>query len=155
MIVPVIMKEATVTGWPGMKRSDWNKAKKEAWRRVGFVWLRKMLPRHFRAGAAARYGYDPRTAQYLKQKRRRVGHIQPLLLSGILKRQVLSPARQRVAATSKNVTIRLRHDPRTSTVHAELVKVTASEVKELQSLYHQELAKILEAYTGQKKVPIR
>lgn len=41
---------------------------KHAHQKMGELWQRKMLPQHFGANAAARYGYQPRTAKYTASK---------------------------------------------------------------------------------------
>lgn len=37
---------------------------------MAHYWHERLLPRHFTQGAAAKYGYQPRTEKYLKRKRR-------------------------------------------------------------------------------------
>lgn len=66
-----------------------------AWADAGLKWHQEYLPRHFKPGAAFRYGYRPRTNKYLARKVRdaRVGKATeggttPLVYSGLFKRSV-------------------------------------------------------------------
>lgn len=58
------------------------KGLREGLRNGATHWQRSFSQRHFRSGAKARYGYQPRTAGYNKRKRRRFGHAQPLVWTG-------------------------------------------------------------------------
>ncbi len=60
---------------------------------LGAYWHRKLLPRHFLAGAQSRYGYRPRSDAYLRRKRRAAaagraieGGTTPLVFTGLLRR---------------------------------------------------------------------
>lgn len=176
MLVPVLLvTEINHEGWPAMRKSDWNKLVKEAWRRVGLYWLAKMLPKHFIPNAYRMYGYKPRKykdsggvnfgysgpGRRTSFARKRVfgrtledladDNEAPLVFTGTLRRQVLSPARQRVSSTSKGVTIRLRHDQRSRQVHDELTRVNGPEREQLAAVFHRELAALLEQFKGQRK----
>jgi hypothetical protein len=70
-----------------------------AWADCGTEWHKKYLPRHFRRGAEARYGYRRRTAAYLKRKVREArrgraveGGVIPLVFTGLLRRTLTSSA---------------------------------------------------------------
>ena len=53
-------------------------------------WHQDRLPLHFKRGASFRYKYRKRNAKYLKQKMRKLGHTQDLVLSGKMQRMVTS-----------------------------------------------------------------
>lgn len=61
---------------------------------AGLKWHQEYLPRHFKPSAAARYGYKPRSAGYLKRKERKAieGGRSPLVFSGLLRRSVTALA---------------------------------------------------------------
>lgn len=70
-----------------------------AWSDAGLKWHQEYLPRHFKAGAAMRYGYRARSAAYLKRKARDAkrgkaieGGTTPLVYSGLLKRMLTTLA---------------------------------------------------------------
>ena len=69
-------------------------------------WHKRFAPRHFRSGAATRYGYTPRSDSWRKRKRRVKGHAQPLVWTGRTKRQVTRAAR--LTGTSRAVTVNMR-----------------------------------------------
>jgi hypothetical protein len=65
---------------------------KEVHAEVGQHWFDRMLKDHWASGAAERYGYQPRSAKYLRQKIRAAkkgkalaGGVVPLLYSGLLR----------------------------------------------------------------------
>lgn len=62
-------------------------------------WQVKFAPRHFRYGAAKKYGMQPRSAKHVKRKRRRFGHNKPLVFTGETERWVRT---RRQAATISN-----------------------------------------------------
>lgn len=49
---------------------EWRRISREAHRAAGEHWHQRMLPLHFRRGAAATYGYQPRSDKYLANKDR-------------------------------------------------------------------------------------
>lgn len=72
---------------------------KSAWGDLGLHWHQEYLPRHFKPGAASRYGYRPRTAGYLRRKLRMArggkaieGGTTPLVLTGLLRRSLTTLA---------------------------------------------------------------
>ncbi len=150
-----VMKSVDLTGWPALKKGDINKAMKEAYRRMGLYWVGAFLEKHFDPGAAARYGYEPRTGRYLRRKKRQKHHVQPLRFTGDLERQVVSPAGHAVRATKGGVTIKLRHHPVHRKVHQDLVRVTEGEKGELAAVFVRELASILNNVKARKRVRLR
>lgn len=64
------------------------KALREGAKKAAVMWQKEFAPLHFRAGAASRYNYKKRTAKYLAQKKKKVGHLIPLVLTGELRRVV-------------------------------------------------------------------
>jgi len=154
--IPII-SSIELSGWPAMKKSEFNRAKKEAFKRVGRHWLKEFLPGHFKPGAAQRYGYKKRTAKYTKRKRAMKGHTAPLVFTGALRRQVTSPTGQRVSATSKGVTVRLHHHQVTREVRQELVRIAPGpeEREALVGVFNVELAAILNSSKARRKIRLR
>jgi hypothetical protein len=52
-------------------------------------WHERYLPRHFRQGAADRYGYERRSKRYMIRKARKKHHQRPLEWSGNMKRVLM------------------------------------------------------------------
>jgi len=157
-LMPVLFTtEINLEGWPAMKKSDFNKAKKAAYFKVGKVWLRKFLPRHFRTGAKRRYGYPERSADHMRRKLALKGHRRPLVYKGDLELQVQSPSNQRVAATSKGVSVRLSHHQVHRQVREDLIKldVAGEEQRHLEKVYQEELARQLNSFTGRRRIRLR
>jgi hypothetical protein len=50
-------------------------------------WHKTYLPKHFQPGAMQRYGYRKRKYKYLERKKRAVGHMQPLVYTGLTEKQ--------------------------------------------------------------------
>lgn len=71
------------------------------------------MPRRFTKSGAIMLNYAPRSGQYIKLKRRKKGHEDPLVFSGFTKRMVLSVRDVRTSGTSKkwaaHVVLRARH----------------------------------------------
>lgn len=75
----------------GSKRA-WNAATKAAFQAAGKVWHERFLPDHFKPGAAAQYGYRPRSRKYLEAKLRagkkgkaEDGGTSPLVYTGLMR----------------------------------------------------------------------
>ena len=71
-------------------------------------WHGKTLPKHFQPSAGGRYHYKPRTAAWNKHKRKKVGHNNPLVYSGDLKRQVTRLIEIKTLRTKPKATGRMR-----------------------------------------------
>ncbi len=80
---------------PGLFASERDRREvlRAAYEDLGAFWHRKLLPRHFRKGAQDRYGYRPRSAAYLRRKKRDAargraieGGTTPLVYTGLLRR---------------------------------------------------------------------
>lgn len=56
-------------------------------------WHRRYLPLHFETSASKRYGYQPRTARYMKAKARRKNHQRPLTWSSQMAEMVQQSVR--------------------------------------------------------------
>lgn len=86
MTIPIQVSTSSTTRFG---RRAWLQISKEAWTEAGDHWHEKILPKHFRQGAAAEYGYAPRSRAYMKQKAASKGHQRPDVYKGDLERQVL------------------------------------------------------------------
>lgn len=92
-MIPALHVKVEFSRPPRTLVRDFKAAMAEAYKEAGLHWHQKMLPRHFDSGATMRYGYTPRTAGYIKRKRRVKGHATPLVWSGQLKQAALLSAR--------------------------------------------------------------
>jgi hypothetical protein len=87
---------------------------KEVMVEVGTTWSDKFLARHFRTGAASRYGYKQRKPKYLRRKRRmgdagllaRGGRVD-LVWSGAMEQQVMA-SRFNVRGFPSRATVNLK-----------------------------------------------
>lgn len=103
MAVKLFFSVEEVGGVETVKRKL-NGILKETFRSGGEVWFSRILQRHFRGGAASDYGYEPRTAKYLRRKTRQFGHTRPLEYTGDMKRDLMrrakiTPTKSRVSVT--------------------------------------------------------
>lgn len=83
-------------------KTDIRRITQNAFLDIGQLWQRRFRPRHFTPYGAQLYGYAKRAASYDRQKRKRLGYVHPLVLSG--KSKELSQT-GRIVATSKQVAI--------------------------------------------------
>lgn len=96
----------TYVGAPDATARDLGRAVKGGLQRAGLYWHTRILPKHFTRSARRRYGYQPRTEKYVRQKLRRYGSGTDLVKTGALKRQVTR--RSAITGTSKKMTVHLR-----------------------------------------------
>lgn len=107
-------------------------------RAVGLYWLGHFLPRHFTAGAAGQYGYQPRVTQKEKETRKGYSPL-PLVKTGATKRQAIA-SRQGVRGFPTRTRIELytpsyipQHPRRRKMPHmaAEIFKVLPGEHRQI------------------------
>ena len=138
-------------GGPKAMKASLRPIVKEALQDMGALWHRRYLPQHFRPGAASKYGYQPRSAAYMKRKASRKRHQRPLEFSGDYKREVSRKAV--LSGTSKRVRVVMDVGPawyatrtwktrRAPDIPAETTATTPTEVKRL--------ARIGEQFTERK-----
>jgi len=60
----------------------------EALKETPRLWHARFFRRHFQGGAAARYGYRPRSTKYVLRKKRKFGHTAPLIYTGLMRKQL-------------------------------------------------------------------
>lgn len=78
----MILIDGVVRGVPAAKKRDINKMLTNEWRAMGETWHKRYRPIHFTMRAMSKYGYTPRKRSYNFRKRKAVGHVLPLVLSG-------------------------------------------------------------------------
>jgi len=71
-------------------------------------WHERTLPRHFQPSAAGRYHYKARTVAWKKHKRKKVGHDNPLVYTGDLKREVTRMIEIKTLKTKPSATGKMR-----------------------------------------------
>jgi len=87
---------------------------RDALRRVGKLWFRKFLPKHFEASAPRRYAgaYARRGHVYTMRKIREKGHSRPMVWSGRMRGSILGGAPQitgKLEGRTTKVDVRLPH----------------------------------------------
>lgn len=114
-------------------------------------WQRVIAPRHFKPGAATKYGYQRRTKAYSERKFRRFGHRLPLVWTGESEMWIRTRrARARISVSGTNVTGVLnikaprhfwafRKDRRASDKVAELTTTIPSEAEVLGEIVADEI----------------
>lgn len=101
MIAPTT--KITWRGSPETTMAELRRVVKPQLQKIGVVWHRRTLPKHFEDAALNRYKYQRRRKGYSITKARRKGHNRPLVWDGDLERQVTRIGR--VSSTSKGVTV--------------------------------------------------
>ena len=139
------VKGVVVTGWPVDAPKTFSKAMRDVLGEVAMAWHRKILPLHFRTGAAQKYGYKRRRAKYMKRKRRQrnVGKA-PLVYRGTLRKQ--AKFFPRLTSTQHRARVRMRVPayvkqrgsvtPGHPAMGEELLKVTPDEANEMGKYAH-------------------
>lgn len=141
-----VLIRATITGEGLLSKRAHNRVMTGVMGDVGAAWKKTMLPRHFRSGAATKYGYQRRTNAWQRRKMRSPvrasdAHL-PLVYTGTLRRMVKRDANVRAFPTRATVNLpgpkyltsrpnptgRGRNRPNMGN---EITTVTADEVHEL------------------------
>lgn len=131
---------------------------KGTWDAIGLHWQKEFLPRHFKIGAAARYGYKDRTRKTIIRKMKlaakgkvaKSGRVD-LVWSGVMER-ALTGFRQRQSAYPTRVTIHLagpsylkiNYKPNRPHLAQEVLAVSGDERQALTQTGHDEMFKLLE-----------
>ena len=79
MAQPLLKMEIRYIRDPRLLAKQANKFVRNGIRAVIREWWRGTLPKHFEQGAVSRYGYDKRTAKYMRKKAGAWGHQRPLV----------------------------------------------------------------------------
>ena len=91
---------------PKRVSKEFKKTLKVELQNTALEWWLQFLPKHFRPGAAQRYGIGGRTAQYQRRKKKQVGHNRPLVFTGKLALQMRT--NNKISGTSKGATVKMR-----------------------------------------------
>jgi hypothetical protein len=107
---------------------------KAAFHDLALFWHKHILPKHFKPGAEAEYGYSPRESKYLRRKYARWGHKTPLVWSGEMKRLLLQRSSANISSTSRGFRIKLFGGGHANYTrrHREIVAVSARDRKAMQ-----------------------
>jgi len=135
---------------------------KEALAEAAAYWHKKFAPRHFRSGAATRYGYTPRSENWRRRKRRVKGHALPLVWTGRTKRQVTRAAR--LTGTSRAITLNMhveryifyrKHSARGEiNMAAEITRIISPEKREIRRHMDRVLERGLSGVTDREVIRI-
>jgi len=69
-------------------KKKWKELTKPIWEAAGKLWFKAILKKHFTLQAKQEYGYQDRTAKYMKKKARMFHHQLPLVFTGDMLRAV-------------------------------------------------------------------
>lgn len=73
MAVPILKASLFMDQPPEMSARQWRQITKAALEKLAAKWHKDILPQHFTRAAPQKYRHQPRTAGYLKRKRRAAG----------------------------------------------------------------------------------
>ena len=90
-----------------MSQRDWNEIQRGVWHAVGRYWHVHFRPKHFTRAGAMEYGYQPRSAGYMRRKAKAKHHQDPLVYTGESRRRTRT-ARIVPFATANRVGVRVR-----------------------------------------------
>ena len=135
---------------PDFSKRGWKEVMREANRRTILHWHKEMLPRHFKADAAGRYGYRPRRVWYVRQK-----HYKPaLIFSGRAARAVQGtplvkafPTRARLTMNAPAYYKIRRRDKRPPLIE-ETLRITFDESQELGQYMKKQVAQLMAEKRG-------
>ena len=88
---------------PEAMRKAFPRIRDNALAAMGDKWHREMLQDHFSQVAYTKYGFQKRRKEYVKRKRKKYGHNDPMRLKGTLEQSIRSMAR--ISTSSKKVRI--------------------------------------------------
>ncbi len=150
----------------------WRRIMKAAAMAVGVYYETELKAGHFEEGADRKYGYAPRTARYLRQKRGRQvrgpdgqlyrvpgGGLLPLVYTGRTRAAVMRPHIPRAFPTRVNVDmptpsyITMRPGRGTSKHRhgLEIAETTPAEVREMESIHAETMERELQEYRSTRR----
>lgn len=152
--------ELTIDKPLDMSKRAWQSALKEAHQTAAELWREEMLPEHYTASAAQRYGYQARSGQYLMRKLRACSRGQavpgmlPLVYSGRTRADSMATAVARGFPTRLKVTMQNPRyieinprDPKKPRLAAEQVAVTQDELQRLSELVAEKVSEAIDRYS--------
>ena len=105
---------------------------KEALQETALFWHSRLLPRHFRMGAAQEYGYKPRSPKTRERKRRAGVHPPIALVTKKSELRELSTRQASVSGSSKRARVSFSVPPSTRQQYVrEITTVSAKDEKAL------------------------
>jgi len=147
---------------PDISIRRWRTFTRDAMSEVGNLYDQAFKMRHFEAGAAARYGYRPRTAAHIAKKAKLVARgsfqISPdanrdLIMSGLLRRAINQrhiarafPTRVTVNMPTPNYAQMTPRRPNMPNLGAEIVAVSSDEYDQMQTVHHISIETDLNTY---------
>jgi len=137
---------------PGRYARRFDRVRSLAHKAGGDYWVNSILKRHFRAGAATKYGYRPRGAKYMRQKQRQGYGRLPLVMTGDT-REAATRTTVGVRGFPSRTTIRLftpsyiPQRPRRANVPnmaAEIFAITPDEIRRIERVEQRVAEKLLQ-----------
>jgi hypothetical protein len=139
----------------GETTRGFKKASKAAMSETVNAWHDDILPRHFRSGAANRYGYRKRGLKYIKRKQAIVGFNAPLVYTGrsrdMAKANIVVTANAAGARGTMQLPYYWRKGMRGPDKQAELTGIIAPEIQELKKIYEKDLQKNIDTSPVKKR----
>ena len=156
----MIYCELIITDPIGERVKRLPKAVTEAAKEAVRGWHSKVLPGHFKTGAARKYGYKTRSAKYQKRKRKR--GLPALVFSGRAQKRLCSPAFFKVtggAGKAKGKFVvgnRFRYlwmtTPKHPRLAEEITRTTTKEEAAIGKFIKEEAVRQLQSGRGQKVI---
>ena len=87
-MIPKVEVNATVTDGPLVSKRVEASAKRDGFRAMGRFHNLRIMHRHTDSGASTKYGYAPRSRNYVKQAKKINAQWRPLFLRGVLARSL-------------------------------------------------------------------
>lgn len=153
------------TGMPTdqLKKRKLAKIREQAYAAVGVMWFKNILPKHFEDGAETEYNYRPRSARYIKRKRRLAARglkykNKPLQFTGNTKNMATNYAR--IVATGNQCTVTYKVPSyigpygKSKDVGQEMQMLSQADEQALQRAFDKELGIALQEDTTQVSIKV-
>lgn len=135
---------------PGTTLKAFKQGVPPALTKLGRLWHRGTLPKHFTARGAREYGYHRRTLKYSKAKRKKLGHNRPLVYTGRLMRALTGA--YVITTTRRGMRLKMKPPhylwkyPKTQHITPiikadEVVAVSQTEIDKMAKWVHRELTR--------------
>ena len=133
-------------------KRDLNRIVRNSLRLALQEWRRSILPVHFTAAGARKYGFRARTRKYRERKQREKGHSRPMVWSGESeersRRARITTTSRRGFATVNAPTLNLRPKGGRIDMRDELSRLTQQDERTMFSAFRKRFSKLLRRLRG-------
>jgi hypothetical protein len=130
---------------------------------AGAKWHRVIRPSKFKPAAKRKYNYTPRAKGYIKQKRKKLGHADPLVLSGDSREGAKTAV---IRSTSKQVVVTYRNTrtfnrrPKANgkervNMNREFEQTNDEDYRMLEGVTHKKIERVIQNINRTKIIRIR